>query len=661
MVQTRYVVAIFTVKPSRGTILFFGLLALGLTVRYGYNRHEQNVVSRDAPLTHSARRLLRCVLGRDADQLLWPRAPNDDVRPWAQTLNSRLRSIVTEHYSATWPAQCVPMAQRVAERLSSSNIGGRSYALAAESLRLLNSMTTSRNGAIAVAENGRLGVSLASLSLELIKASTGSESGWNSGLAYEPMDLFPVRSAQVPLGNALPRGADVSTFAAPEWILYQDIADRRTHAMLFRPSGAPLDVVVGPGAPLRVPNNSGATLLASDDSDALLPLETSRPSPIALPPPVRSGLHHIQSWQSVKSNGHRWFAYTDEGRVHVWSVREGSSNWEERVPPQFQSIPVAAIALVGDQEAAGPAGTSPNPPANTLANTLPGPLAVGAANAAQEAVGLRAYVLRYVVHGLALERWDFAPPATQPVAAVPANNTAVAAVPTVIAPGAPQTALAVIGNTQEPLRRTVLSGETQSLHRPRIRVCVSETRVHFAVIADETYAFYSADVNDVHTGSLAATRTGALAGGRAEFSCDRQRSLLLADLAGRPGALVQYDGAGEPKLLSVPLPELTLDRRVDGAALVSGGVLAIVRTPSSVRSFVTVDGFSWQGGALIAALEDPTVSPVDHPEIPANPGYSVIVNAVSSYRDRVAALALARGRSSRAIRFTSDDSGITWH
>lgn len=654
--------ALFTVKPSRGTIFFFGLLGVGLLARYGFNKREQTVVARDAPLAHSARRLLRCVIGRDSDQLLWPAPENDDVRPWALALNTRLRAVVTEHYGPSWPSQCVPMAQRVTARLSASNATARTYSLATESLRLLNSMTNSRNDAIAIAENGALGMSLASLARELIKTSTGSESGWNSPLPFESMDLHPLRVAQLPLGNALPRGADGAMFAAPEWVLYQDIADRRAHALLFRANTTPLDVVLGQGAPLRLPStNSTATLLASDDSDALLPLETARPTPIALPPPVRSGAHQLQTWQSVKGGGHRWLAYTDDGHVHIWSAREGSTTWEERVPAQFRDIPVAAIALVGEQSPDQTTGLGTTQPPNAAQ------LAVGALIDRRGPVNgqadpsanivLRAYVLRYIVHGLSLERWDIsAPPEPTLITANNSGTTPPNTAPAPVARNAPD-----ITESFQPFHRTVLSSETQSLHRPRIRTCTSGTRAHYAVIADETYAFYSVDQNDVHTTTLTASRVGALTGGRIEFSCDERRSLLLVDVVGRPGALIQYDGHDEAQIINSALPEISVERRIDAAALVTGGVLVFLRTPSSIRAFVTTDGHHWQGGALLAALEAPVPARPEHPEIPANPGYSVVINAVAAYRDRVAALAVARGHSVRALRFSSDDGGITWH
>jgi hypothetical protein len=638
--------ALFTVKPSRGTIAFFVLLGLGLTVRYGYNHREQAVVARDAPLTHSVRRLLRCVVGRDADQLLWPRPADDDTRVWAQRLNTRLRLAVTEHHSAQWPTRCVTMAQRVMDRLGASTVANRSYSHAAESLRLLNSMTSSRATAIAITENGRLGVSLAQLALETIKSSIGSESGWTSPLPFEPMDLHPLHLAQPALGTALPRGADVATFAAPEWILYQDIADRRTHAMLFGPNGSPQDVVVGAGAPLRVQNNGTSTLLASDDSDALLPLETRRPTPVQLPPAVRSGLHHIEGWQSVKSAGHRWFAYTDQGTAHVWSTPEGSTRWEERIPVQFRDIPIAAIALVGEPETSAPEA---QPAAGAERNGAP-------------PVGVRAYVLRHAVHGVAFERWDFAPPAPAALAHASAADAATPSSAELQNP--PQlTAFSLIASAQEPMRRTVLAAETVALHRPRARVCVSGTRAHFVVTADEAYAFFSASQYTARASSLLASRVGALSGGRVEFSCDGSRSLLLADVAGRPGALLQYDSDSdsEPRLMPIALPELTVERKVDAAALVPGGVVLLLRTPSSVRSFVSTDGHSWLGGTLLAALESPVISPPDHPEITASPGYTITINAMSTARNRVAALAVARGRSVRALRFTSEDGGLTWH
>jgi hypothetical protein len=636
-------VALFTVKPSRGTVAFFALLGAGLVARYAMNRRDESVVARDAPVTHATRRLLRCVLGRDAERMLWPRPPGDDPRPWANAINARLRLMVASDQGDGWPGRCSPIAQRLTVRLAGAQFTA-AYSAALEAQRAIAEMSASSMGAITAAENGRLGVALATISLEVIKANVGTESGWTSALAYESADLVAPNVRDVPLGVSLPPSADGVTLAAPEWVLFQDANDRRAHSLLFRDRAAPADAVIGPGAPLRVGNNSTATLLATDDADALLPLESARPIPVELPLAARRGEHPIESWQSVKSANHRWFAYVSRGRLHVWSTPVvGATAWVERVPPSLQDVPVAGVALVAEPEPAEASATQPTP-------ALPAPIDPAAPAAARDEwpIGLTAYVLRHGARGVSVERWSFAKP-TDESAVAPANNPANAA------------ARATPVAAREPVRRAVLESESRSSLRPRVLSCVSGTSAHFAVASDDSYAFYHIVNGASHSGDVPVARVGALSGGRFELSCDEQRSLLLVDALGRAGSMLVYQGEREPQILPVPLAALNVQRNVDAAALVPGAVLAFVRTPGSVRVLRSADASSWQGGALLAQLLPPVAPTPEHPEDPGSPGYSLVIGAVSTYRDRVAALGVGRGSRVRAVRYFSSDGGLTWH
>lgn len=632
-----------TVKPSRGTVIFFGLLAVGLFARYAMNRRDESIVARDAPLAHSTRRLLRCVIGRDAERMLWPRPSDDDTRPWAVKINAQLRATVTEPQDNSWPARCTPIAQRVAAKLATTPNATAAHSAAAEVVRHLETLSSSPTNAITIAENGRLGTALATLTIEVIKSTVGTESGWQSPLAHERTDLFPVRTARIPQGNTLPSRVDGATFAAPEWVLYQDVNDRRAHSLLFRERGGPSDAVLGAGSPLRVAHGATAALLATDEADALLPLEAVRSAPIPLPVAVRNGEHIIESWQYARSMGHRWFAYVARGRLHVWSTpANGAVSWVERVPNTLLDTPVAAVALVALPE---PTETTP---ATQVADAGVAPEA-RPNTAAAPSVGLYAYILRYAARGMSVERWSFARPAetTEP-SEQGAQPTAVPRVETQPA-------------AREMVTRQVLLTERRPLARARVRACVAGSTAHFVAASDDDYAFFRVSADGAVTGDVPTARVGALSAGRFEFSCDEQRSLLLADAVGRSGAMLLFDGGRDPRLLGVPLPAIAVQRTIDAAALVPNGVLAFVRTPGSVRVFTTTDSNSWVGGALLALLEAPAAPPPDHPEYPATPGYALTLSAVSTFRDRVAVLGVGRGSTARAVRFFSTDGGRTWN
>jgi hypothetical protein len=442
----------------------------------------------------------------------------------------------------------------------------------------------------------------------------------------------------IPQGQTLPPSIDGATLAAPEWVLFQDVSDRRAHSLLFRERGAPADAVLGPGAPLRVSQaNATATLLATDEADSLLPLDTARPLPLALPLPVRSGEHTIDSWQHSKSANHRWFAYVSRGRAHIYSTPlVGATAWVDRLAPSLRDAPVAAIALVPEATA--------QPTAQSLTNVVDDSIRVPPAQSEEVPAAMSAYVLRHGAHGLSVERWHFAAPAEES-AAQPAN-TAPAATPVI---------------ARDLVQRTMIENEGRSLQRPRALACVSGSTVHFAVASDESYAFYRIANGASRSGDIPVARVGAMSGGRFELSCDERRSLLLVDAMGRPGAMLVYEGDREPQMLPVPLPTLTVPRSIDAAALVPGAVIAFVRTPGSVRVFRSTDVSSWQGGAILAQLLPPVPAVPERPDLPSSPGYALTVHAVATYRERVGVLAVGRGSLIRAVRFFSSDGGITWN
>lgn len=624
--------------------MFFALLGAGLIARYVFHQREERVVARDAPVTHTTRRLLRCVLGRGIERGLWPRPEGDDSRPWANSINARLRLLVSREQRAGWPQRCAPIAQRLTARLTGSQFTA-AYSASLEAQRLIQDLGSSNSSAIATAENGRLGVALATLSIEVIKASVGTEAGWTSTIADEATDLADAEMPVIPQGQTLPPSIDGATLAAPEWVLFQDVSDRRAHSLLFRERGAPADAVLGPGAPMRVSQaNASATLLATDEADSLLPLDTARPLPVVLPLPVRSGEHTVDSWQHSKSANHRWFAYVSRGRAHIYSTPlVGATAWVDRLSPALRDAPIAAIALVPEATA--------QPTVQAPTNIVDESIRVSTPQSDEVPASMSAYVLRHGANGMSVERWHFAASAEE-TAAQPASNGAAT---TNTAPAA----TAVLA--RDLVQRTMIENEGRSLQRPRALACVSGSTVHFAVASDESYAFYRIANGASRSGDIPVARVGAVSGGRFELSCDERRSLLLVDAMGRPGAMLVYEGDREPQLLPVPLPTLTVQRSVDAAALVPGAVIAFVRTPGSVRVFRSTDASSWQGGAILAQLLPPVAPVPERPDLPSSPGYTLTIHAVSTYRERVGVLAVGRGSLVRAVRFFSADGGITWN
>ncbi|MDP3276219.1 MAG: hypothetical protein Q8Q09_13550 [Deltaproteobacteria bacterium] len=613
--------ALLTVRPSRGTVAFFVLLGLGLTGRHLFAKREQSIVERDAPLAHGARRVLRCVVGQDADRLLWPRPAGDDSRLWAAVINRRLSLMVTQtQQTPGWPRNCVPIAQRLAQQLAGSSEGTRAYPHSVTALRFLTTLARSSDDAITVADNGSLGTALADMSIAILAASAGAEVAWTSQLPNEFNDLRSPVLTVTPVGQALPRTADGLTFAAPDWLLYQDATDRRAHALLFREQRV-TDVVLGPGAPLRVLAGRDATLFATDEADDLLTLDVARPQPVALPEPLRDGRFRIDQWQSVRSGESRWFAAISTGQMRLWSTPTATAQWVERSRPETHSEALAGIALL-------PLQSPPATPATRAAD----PLASAPQTAAPE--GVTAFVLRHGARGVFVEQWDhtLAPDPTAPSVLL-----------------------------SQPVRRTTLLSETRPLVRPEVRSCVSGSTAHFVVLSDDWIVFYRVHNGRVDASDMPTQRVGARSTGRLDFSCSGSRALLLVDLVGRVGAMVLRDETSrEPQLLPFPLPQLTATRSIDAAVLVHQGVLSIQRTPGSIRAFIYARD-RWTGGSLLATQEPPTSPTAESPNTPQSPGYSLAIHAISAFGTRVAVLGLGQGRLVRAVRLASDDGGVTWH
>ena len=184
--------AVAQVKPSRWTYFFFGGLFLVFVGRFVWNRREQVAFVQEAPIAHTTRRLLRCVLGRDVQRMLEDRgnaAGNNVVPSWNDKIEDRLRRIAATYASNDWPSRCLPMAEHLEVRLVSEAHAMRAHQAASDVRQTLARSATSQLTLLRDVESGSLASSLASLAYEVSGLTAGAEEGWNSPLGETATDL----------------------------------------------------------------------------------------------------------------------------------------------------------------------------------------------------------------------------------------------------------------------------------------------------------------------------------------------------------------------------------------------------------------------------------------------------------------------------------------
>jgi hypothetical protein len=597
-------VALFTIKPNRGTVAFFVLLTLGLIARFVWGRHEQFLAQRDGPPAHTTRRLLRCVLGRDAQRLLSPRPADNSPAPWAEKITARLRHTITvqAHWDAHWPARCAPLAERLATRLSGSGETAHAAQLAQTVRGSLAAAAGDRLRALELVESGTLGTQLAALALEVIALSAGAESGWDSDLRYEPTDLHPLRLARPPEPVALPADADYATLALPDLVLYQSALDRRLHVVTFDARGlVRADRAIGRGAPVRGSAREGAVLVANDAGDAVF-LPGGEPSQLVpVPPPLLDGTERLGEWQVALTPGYLWLLSHDGDTLHLRTTpRSGEPRWSEVALPQawaMQTVGGDLLAAQGD------------------------------------AVDVLA--LRRGVTDVGLERQRVTALPAGPVAPADTARRAVRRT----TPPAPPEALPVRWSVFSPFHRTCAAGATR----------------YFLVASEyDGLSVVSVTRDGATRAELRYSEMGALAG-RYELTCNEQGALLFADFAGHPGTLV-YFPAGATQPVMVAPPRFGYGVRVVGGALTaSHGIVALVSNHATLRAYQWPHvGGAWRGGALVADLVRPAPNTPDEE-------HTLEVFAVASDRDQVAVLAWVRdGARHYVARLASRDGGATW-
>ena len=340
------------VKPSRGTVSFFVLLAIAVAAKFGWRKYETTSFTQDGPPAHSTRRLLRCMLGSDVERLLVGRLPGRDITPWADRITERLRRLVARDYSAEWPARCVPIAERLSVRFSRDSRTGHAAHLLDELQQTLTAAARDRVVAIDSVERGLLGSQLAALALEVSVMSAGAEHGWDSYLPPSPSDLDAAPALLLDRPTPLPLDAQYAVFALPDMVLYQNARDGRLHRVTYDAHDVPNDLDIGRGAPIQSSNRNGATLIAADAGDQLF-LPGGEPAElVSLPDAIARGSELVGEWQIALTPESLWLMSVDRGVIRVRTTpRSGEVHWSEPLAVIGERDAMVGGALLSDPAA----------------------------------------------------------------------------------------------------------------------------------------------------------------------------------------------------------------------------------------------------------------------------------------------------------------------
>lgn len=360
--------ALFKVRPSRGSWAFFVLITVAAVTRRQWSRHEQQVIRRDGPAAESARALATCLFGADTAWILREDAPARQQALWASRIGSWLQVHAAGSLQHEWPSRCVAQLDELEQRLraasqrsprTASTIGllrrglqrpppsrfdfvrrgddaaGRAVAWQTELLR--------------VVDDGTLPAQLASLFSDVRDLSLGTRDRWTP-FALRP-EQFPM-----PPSPEVPRWRDVDAghgqpvheqvvLASPTVYFYRSRLDGRTHRVDFDRRSVN-DTEVGAAVAWREAPRGGVLRASTEGGGAVIPMEpTTRV--IALPDePGVTRRGEAFDWQAATSaDGLAWVTRT-QGTVRLRAVRfDEPDRWTDPVTlgaPESQMEAVVA-------------------------------------------------------------------------------------------------------------------------------------------------------------------------------------------------------------------------------------------------------------------------------------------------------------------------------
>lgn len=541
--------ALFVARPSRGSWVFFVLVALGVLAARTYGNYERSVVRRDAPLSELTQDLAVCTFGSDSMWLL----AGDRASGWQDAIGAWMRKVVSAPQDPRWPARCVPIAERLVDRLSRVPGSADAQTSARAVLRSLREGANDPFERVAQADADLLPRQLADLFDKVRSLSQGSREGWRAspsrpdrfGTLTVPRAL-PLRSLPASLVRpTLLTGSSFAAFSTTDGALHVYDASRGTLRDITAGLGSP--VGAARGGSLRVERDDGAAWLLPGNA----PRTLRAPRDFAI-----DGAASRFAWDLASTPAAAALLTIDHGSVRA------------RVSPV--GAPWTAPVAVGPDESASTAVISATSTGWTVTVLRP-TVSVGI---------LEQYTLRLVQPPQAAQAAPLAQP-QQPArhggrhGHAPPVEPAVP--PAVAAPVAPPPAtLAIEGPA-------VLAREV-NLFGARVLTCASGPSRFFALVNDQGISVIRV------LGDTAQTSRAATFWPRdrdVTLSCDAERALVMTSpVLPRSGGFVFSFARGASDVgVAVEPPSVGPQAVVRAVVLVRDGVLAIASNAGALRAF----------------------------------------------------------------------------
>ncbi len=541
--------AIFVAKPSRGTLVFFGLVVASLAAVRGYARHEVRVERRDGPASEEALRFAVCLAGGHAGWIFRdPEGPDAQAR-WAYTLTEWLKVTATAPELATlsldrstaWPLRCRAPLEGLSERLLRVGGAGVTASHASRLGSLLRTASQSPQHLLAAVDDGSLGNLTAQVLAETYTLSTGTRSRW----------IMPSTGPEVPTGPVTPRWRPVAPTVqrvvpvAADAVLSRGYLDGITRRLRF---------VDGRLEEERV----GAVVPWDEEARGALGRASSEVSPVALAlgPSVRvlpwpedftaAGLPRDARWHGAWSSDRFALLAEDFGTLSVWATPDDGPGW---TPARVVGPPESHLAaLLGPDTS--PSDTSP--------------------------AGWRLTGLRPVLDEAAVVQYRL-----RPVGRSLASETV-------------------------RVRRVPDDAAPIALRGARFVTCSDGPTQYLAAVGQQAVTVLRArgdDLVEIATRPVQWPRHRA-----ARLQCDATRALLSPDGTepiARPWAWQLFQFAeGLPNAAQLPMPVgLASNTEVYAVGLTTEGAVAVVGTPEALRVMrLGSDGTTWTPGSLLMTL-----------------------------------------------------------
>ncbi len=541
--------ALFVARPSRGSWFFFGLVALGALVARGYGNYERSVVRRDAPLSELAQDLSVCTFGRDSMWLL--ASPSPTV--WLDAIGGWTRRAVSAPQDPSWPGRCVPLAERLVERLGRTPSAPEAVVASARAVqRSLQDAARDPFERVALADSDQLPRQLVELFDKVRSLSQGSREGWRA-VPRDPERYGALTVPRPPPLRSLPPSALRPTLASGTAAAFFSTRDGALHLYDFSSSVA-RDTAVGAGVPVGAARD-GALRLETDQGAAWA-LTGAEPRMFLAPPDLAiEGDPSRFAWDVAVTPRAFALLTLDHGSLRVRvTPREGPEAWTDAAAAgPDESASAAVIAPAGEGWAV-----------TVLRSTV-------------SAGVMEQYLVRLAAPAAPVERrhGPHAPPV------VPA------------APEAPR-ALAVEG----PVR---LAADVP-LYDARVLTCASGAARYFALTSEQGLTVMRVEGTSVRT-----SRAPALwpHGREVTLTCDAGRALVGTSPAmPRAGYFVfTFDRRGGGVGAPVEPPVMGPSAALRAVVLVRDGLLAVESNGGALRALRQVSrrgGPAWEPAGLVA-------------------------------------------------------------